>query len=431
MLADEILVACALLLVVALAGWVVLRRRHAALQERLREAEKALQLARTRELALRHADGAKDEFIAMLGHELRNPLNALLAAAHMLERVPSADPVAREAGAVVGRQARQMTRLVEDLLDVNRIVRGKVSLSRRPLDLAQAVEKAVAELRVSGRLAKHTVELTLRPVWVRADEARVEQMVSNLVGNAVKYTPEGGRIDVALRRDGNDAVLRVRDTGIGMSVELTSKVFELFVQAEGAHRRGGGLGIGLTLVRHLAELHGGKAYAASSGPNQGSVFTLVLPAIEAIEEPVAPAPGVERQARRRILLVEDHAETRNALFAALQLDGHRVYEAADGGAGLRAAEAVKPEVAVIDIGLPDIDGYEVASTLRAGPQRDKMVLIAVTGFERPETQRLAREAGFDDYVAKPVAPDQLARLIEAAVSRRNARSGELRGPAAA
>jgi signal transduction histidine kinase/CheY-like chemotaxis protein len=431
MLADELVIAVAVLLALLVAGAVVLRRRHAALRARLEEAEKGLQLARSRELALRHADTAKDEFIAMLGHELRNPLNALLAAAHMLERAQATDPVAREAGAVVGRQARQMTRLIEDLLDVNRIVRGKVSLSRRPLDLAQAVEKAVGEMRVAGRLARHTVELALRPVWVRADEARVEQMVSNLVGNAVKYTPEGGRIDVELRRDGNDAVLRVRDTGVGMSVELTSKVFELFVQAEGAHRRGGGLGIGLTLVRHLAELHGGKAHAASSGPNQGSVFTLVLPAIEAVDEPASAAPGAVQPARRRILLVEDHAETRNALFAALQLDGHRVYEAADGGAGLRAAEAVKPDVAIIDIGLPDIDGYEVASALRAGPQREKMVLIAVTGFERPETQRRAREAGFDEYVAKPVAPEQLARLIEAAFSRRSARSGEARGPAAA
>ncbi|MGE5639764.1 MAG: ATP-binding protein [Clostridia bacterium] len=429
--ADEILIACAVLLALLLAGWLAMRRRQAALQARLQEAEKALHMARTREIALRHADSAKDEFIAMLGHELRNPLNALLAAAHMLERMKGADPMAREAGAVVGRQARQMTRLVEDLLDMNRIVRGKVSLSRRPLDLARAVEKTVNEMRVAGRLAKHAVHLALRPAWVRADEARIEQMVANLVGNAVKYTPEGGRIDVELRRDGDDAVLRVRDTGVGMSVELTSKVFELFVQAEGAQRRGGGLGIGLTLVRHLAELHGGKVFAASSGAGEGSVFTLVLPAIEAAEEPASALPVTVQHARRRILLVEDHAETRSALFAALQLDGHRVYEAADGGAGLRAAQAVKPEVAVIDIGLPDIDGYEVASALRADPQRDEMVLIAVTGFERPETQRLAREAGFDDYVAKPVAPDQLARLIEAAFSRRSARSGEATGPAAA
>jgi CheY-like chemotaxis protein/two-component sensor histidine kinase len=317
------------------------------------------------------------------------------------------------------RQARQMTRLIEDLLDVNRIVRGKVSLSREPMSLAHAVDKAVGELRVAGRLEHREVRLELQEVWVRADAARIEQIVTNLVGNALKYTAEGGCIAVEARRDGDAAVLRVRDNGIGMSVELTSRVFDLFVQAEGSHRRGGGLGIGLTLVRHLAELQGGHAFAASSGPGQGSVFTVSLPAIEARPNEAVAALAPAPRSRHRILLVEDNAETRDAMFAALQLDGHRVYEAADGEAGLRTIAAVKPDVAVIDIGLPDLDGFEVAEALRASPERHKMVLIAVTGFERPDTLRRAREAGFDQYVAKPVAPEELCRLIDAAFFSRS------------
>jgi signal transduction histidine kinase/CheY-like chemotaxis protein len=420
-LPEELLLtfaACAAFLALGLLASLLLVRRLREVRASLQEAEKALHASRAHELALRRADGAKDEFIAMLGHELRNPLNALLAAAHMLERGKLADPLARQAGGVVGRQARQMTRLIEDLLDVNRIVRGKVSLSRQPLDLAQAVEKAVGGMRVAGRLAKHDVQLALQPVCVRADEARVEQMIANLVGNAVKYTPGGGKVQVELRRDGDQAVLRVRDSGIGMAVELTAKVFDLFVQGEGSQRRGGGLGIGLTLVRHLAELHGGKVFAASSGPGEGSVFTLSLPAIDAAAGPQGATAVAFPAARHRILLVEDNAEARTTMHAALELDGHRVFQAADGGTGLRAVALVKPDVAVIDIGLPDVDGYEVAERLRATPEREKMVLIAVTGFERPDTQRRAREAGFDEYVAKPVAPEALGRLIDAAFSRR-------------
>ena len=262
------------------------------------------------------------------------------------------------------------------------------------------------------------MRVELSPAWVRADAARIDQIISNLVGNAVKYTPQGGRIGISVRRDRDSAILRVRDTGIGMSPELAARAFELFVQGEGSERRGaGGLGIGLTLVKHLAELHGGKAFAASGGPGEGSVFTLALPAIEAAEL-AAVAHDALPQGRHRILLVEDNDDARNTMFAALALDGHRVYEAADGNAGIRTIAAVKPDAAVIDIGLPGMDGYEVAETLRGSPERNKMVLIAVTGMERPDSLRRAREAGFDEYVAKPVAPEHLVRLIDAAKARR-------------
>jgi two-component system, sensor histidine kinase len=380
----------------------------------------AANVVRSRELALRGADRVKDEFLAILAHELRNPLSVIWAAVSML-RQTAKEAEALRATQVIDRQVGQMTRLIEDLLDVARVTRGKVSLSREPLDLAKVVEKAVNEMRLAGRLAEHALRLDLVPAWVRADEARVLQLVANLVGNAVKYTPAGGSIGITLRRDRDEAVLRVHDSGVGMSPELAARVFDLFVQGEASGRRGaGGLGIGLTLVKHLAELHGGKVFAASNGPGQGSVFTVALPAIEAqaMPETTPAAAAAAPHAPRRILLVEDNADTRSSMLAALELQGHRVYEAADGRAGIRSLETLTPDVAVIDIGLPDVPGYEVASALRERPGREQMVLIAVTGLDRPETARRAREAGFDHCVTKPISPAGLLRLIDAAFAAR-------------
>ena len=398
--------------VVALVASIVARR----VRSRLASLQRELDAARSREAALRAGDRTKDEFLAMLGHELRNPLAALAAVAHVL-RAKVTDDTARNATDVLGRQIQHMSRLTEDLLDVSRVTRGKVSLNRRPLDLARAVEHALGELKLAGRLSRHDLRLDLSPVWVRADEARIEQIVANLVGNAIKYTPERGTIEVTLRRDRNTAVLRVRDSGIGMPADFVAKVFDLFVQAEGPGRQAG-LGIGLTLVRHLAELHSGKAFAASAGPGQGSVFTVTLPAIEAQSVPATLDEVTPPQARHRILLVEDNVDARSTMLEALQLDGHQVYEAGDGESGIRTAAAVQPDVAIIDIGLPGRDGYEVASALRQTPECPEMVLIAVTGYEQPDSMRRAREAGFDEYVIKPIAPDRLARLIDAAVAAR-------------
>jgi signal transduction histidine kinase/ActR/RegA family two-component response regulator len=382
----------------------------------------AANAVQARDAALRAADRTKDEFFAMLGHELRTPLAALGAAAHVLRNAPSGDG-ARRATEVVTRQVEHMTRLIEDLLDLSRVTRGKVSLARQPLNLASAVEKSVNELRVAGRLERHGVRLELSEAWAQADEARIQQIVSNLVGNALKYTPEGGSIVVSLRRDRDAAVLRVRDDGVGMSPELAARVFDLFVQGEEPGKpRAAGLGIGLALVRQLAELHGGKAFAASAGLRQGSTFTVSLPAIEArageAAAPVAAAP----RACHRILLVEDNTDTRETMVAALELDGHRVYQAADGNAGMRAVAEARPDVAVIDIGLPGLDGYEVASALRRDPGCQTMVLVAITGFEQPDSLRRAREAGFDEYLTKPVPPERLVRLIDAARAARSKRA---------
>jgi signal transduction histidine kinase/ActR/RegA family two-component response regulator len=402
---------------------------NAAIAELAEACEKlvhAANVVRGREAALRAADSAKDDFMAMLGHELRNPLSALASAAYVIKAV-AREPAVKQSSDIVTRQVAHMARLIEDLLDVNRVIRGKVSLNRQPLNLAHVVKAVLGELRLAGRLDAHEVRLALSELWVRADEARAGQMITNLVGNALKYTPAGGRIEIAAWRDRDTAILRVQDTGVGMPLELTARVFDLFVQGTDAENRKssrGGLGIGLALVKHLAELHGGKVYAASSGEGEGSTFTLSLPAIEApmLAAAESDAFGSAPNSAHRILLVEDNADTRNTLFAALQLDGHRVFEAADGSTGIRAVAAVKPDVAVIDIGLPDLDGYQLASALRDDPARSKMVLIAITGTERPDSLRRAREAGFDEYVTKPIAPDRLVRLIDVAKARRSAQA---------
>lgn len=402
--------------------------------EEIRDVGRALvdaaNTVRAREDALRNADRAKDEFLAMLSHELRNPLGALAAAAHLLRLLAPKDETAIRATDIVGRQVQHMTRLVEDLLDVSRVTRGKISLSREPLDLAQAARHVAGEWHASGRLANHEVRLALSPAWVRADAARIEQIVSNLVGNAVKYTPAGGKVTVSVRRDRNAALLQVRDTGMGMSPELAGQVFDLFVQGDRALDRSlGGLGIGLTLVKRLAELHGGTASAASAGPGEGSLFTVSLPAIEAQAQAPRPAEEPAQRRRHKILLIEDNDDARRTLSTALELGGHQVYAAPDGKAGIETADAVDPEVAVIDIGLPGINGYEVGESLRRKPAHESMVLIALTGYGQPDSLRRARDAGFDEYITKPIEPDRLVRLIDVACAAKARRRDASQPPA--
>ena len=377
----------------------------------------AANTVRQREFGLRAADRLKDDFLAALAHELRNPLSAISAAGYLLGKTAS-DPAARRSAGVLARQVGQMNRMIEDLLDVNRLTRGKLGLSRAPLDLDGLVRRTLDEMRLAGRLDAHELRVELAEAWVRADEARLQQVVVNLVGNALKYSHPGGRIAVTLRREGDTALLRVLDNGIGMSQELAARIFEPFVQGHDPARGGaGGLGIGLTLVKHLVELHGGRVFAASGGPGQGSVFTVELPAIERQALPQTPAAAAA-PARHRILLVDGNADERDTMFAALEHDGHRVYEAADARDGVRALHALRPDAAVIEIGSAALDGYAIASSLRDDPARGRMVLIALTGLERPDTFQRAREAGFDETVAKPVAPDRLLQVIDAAHARR-------------
>lgn len=381
----------------------------------------AANAVRERESALRAADRAKDEFLAMLGHELRNPLSALASGVEVLRLGGEKDTPSGVAAAVIGRQVQHMTRMVDDLLDVSRVTKGKVKLSRKPIDLGEVVANAVNDLRAAGRLGEHELVLEVDSVWIDADEARIEQITSNLVGNAIKYTPAGGKIMVCVTCEGESAVLQVTDTGVGLSPELAPRVFDLFVQGEQPLDRGlGGLGIGLTLVRCLAELHGGTVSATSEGDGRGARFTVTLPKIGA--PPLRPtsenALPCTDLLHRRVLLVEDNEDVRGTLHAALSLHGHEVLVAADGPGGIEAARKSHPDVAVVDIGLPGFDGYELAQRLRAMDDGKSIFLVALTGYGQRETRERATEAGFDEYLTKPVSPDRLAQLIVSGSNRK-------------
>jgi CheY-like chemotaxis protein len=290
---------------------------------------------------------------------------------------------------------------------------GKIVLQRQPLDLAEAASRAIFTLRGSGRVGNRRVTLSTQPVWIDADPTRVEQIFGNLLGNALKFAPAGSSISLSVGREGADAVLRVSDTGMGMPAALVERVFEPFVQGERPlDRSQGGLGIGLTLVRRLAELHGGSASAASDGPGHGSIFTVRLPAIEAPPRSAAPAAAASTGAARRILVVEDNPDARETLKRLLEYEGHAVRAAADAAAALELLRAEPVEVALIDIGLPGMDGYELARQIRAelDPQR-RLRLAAVTGYGLAEDRRRSAAAGFDAHLIKPLDPASLAAFL--------------------
>ncbi|HEY5897813.1 MAG TPA: ATP-binding protein [Burkholderiales bacterium] len=357
------------------------------------------------------ANRSKDEFLAMLGHELRNPVGAISNAAQLLG---AADEEARaHARAVIGRQVQHLARMTDDLLDAARAMTGKIVLHRQPLDLAEAAARSVSTLRAASRSASRRVVQQLEPAWVEADPTRIEQIIGNLLGNALKFTREDGTITVSVSREGSDAVLRVIDDGLGMPGDLATRAFDPFVQGERPlDRSHGGLGIGLTLVRRLAELHGGSAQAHSEGADRGSAFTIRLPSIMAPlksgAEPVREAPIRSRD----VLIVEDSEDARETLRRLLELQGHRVRTAADGAQGLEAMRAAPPEIALVDLGLPGMDGYELARRVHAeiDPTR-RPFLVALTGYGLPEDRSRTRAAGFDLHLVKPVDAAQLAELL--------------------
>jgi len=290
---------------------------------------------------------------------------------------------------------------------------GKIVLERRAVDLADVVARALATFQSAGRFGAHRLERSLDPVWVDADETRMEQIVANLVVNALKFTPAGGTIGVSVQRMGGDAVLEVRDTGIGMSEELRGRAFELFVQGDAALDRGkGGLGIGLTLVRRLAELHGGTASAASDGPGKGASFTVRLPAVAAPAHSLHDEMDAGAQTAREVLIVEDNADAAETLRRLLELSGHRVRVAHDGVAGLEALLSGSAQIALIDIGLPRMDGYELARRMRASLDgRARPFMVAVTGYGLAEDRSRALAAGFDEHLTKPIDAAALARVL--------------------
>jgi len=354
---------------------------------------------------------AKDEFMAMLAHELRNPLSAISAAVQVLEASNGQDSPALRARSIIGRQVHHLARLVDDLLDVGRVMTGKIALDRRPIDFADLVHRAVA---VCGeRQNGQRLEISSQGVWIDGDLVRMEQIVNNIVGNAVKYTPGGGSIRVRVYAEGGDAVLRVEDNGYGIAPELLPRVFDLFVQGERTlDRAQGGLGIGLTLVRRLVELHGGSVSALSEGPGRGSTFTVRLPKVAA---PQNTQPALTQSPcasfSRRVLVIEDNRDAREMFRMMLELAGHEVLEAEEGLAGLELLKATRPDVAVIDVGLPGLNGYEIARRFREEPDAERVMLVALTGYGTPEAVERSRQAGFDHHLIKPVNAEALQEIM--------------------
>jgi PAS domain S-box-containing protein len=372
-------------------------------------AQKELERERAERLAAaEQSSREKDEFLALLGHELRTPLAAIYAAAQLLDAQAEL-PAARS---VVQRQALYLRRLVDDLFDVSRVRAGKLLLERQALELGEAVERALAVLRSGPQPPTQQIETQLAKVVISADPVRLQQILINVLSNAVKYTPADGRIRILLAAEEECAVLRVEDNGAGITADLLPRIFDLFVQGDPqSPRLRSGLGIGLSLVRTLTELHGGSVSAHSQGPGAGSSFTLRFPRAAVAPEAAARAvPDTIHESGRRILLVEDNGDAREMLAMLLRLHGHEVHEAADGAQAVEQAEAIQPEVMLVDLHLPVLDGHEVARRVRrlALPG---LRLVAVSGFGRPEDHHACREAGFDALLLKPVSMQQISEVL--------------------
>jgi signal transduction histidine kinase len=397
-----------------------LERANLALQAEVAERARV-------EQALKEADRHKDEFLAMLAHELRNPLAPIRNAVHLMRLKPLGDPQLRLSRDIIERQLLQLSRLVDDLLDVSRITRGKINLARRRVALNELVARAVETVAPTIESRGHTLQVDVpdRALMIYGDPMRLTQVLGNVLANAAKYTDRGGHITLQARRRHRDIEITIRDTGIGIVPEVLPCIFDLFTQLDrrtGRHQ--GGLGIGLALVRRLVEMHGGAVSAASAGPGQGSEFLIRLPlsiertsageaagAGDGTAAPVAGPPGPVRPPGRRILVADDNADARESLATLLGLNGHEVHQAQDGNDALAMAERWRPEVALLDIGMPHADGYEVARQIRGRPWGRSMMLVAVTGWGQESDRRRSHEAGFDSHLTKPVDPQVLDELL--------------------
>ncbi|MCX5747553.1 MAG: ATP-binding protein [Proteobacteria bacterium] len=389
--------------------------------QRRNEQQLAIALERER-LARSEADLAvrrKDEFLAMLAHELRNPLAALSAAQHLLAQTATTDPQLLRQNAISERQVRHLTRLVDDLLDVARFESGSIELRRERVDLVAVVADALEDTRELMVTRHQEVSFVPDPVpwWVSGDPTRLLQVFNNLLVNAAKYTPDGGRIAIRCvteaRAEGPWARVEIEDTGQGIAPEMLDEVFHLFAQVDHSlDRTGGGLGLGLTLARRLVGLHGGEVHAHSDGLGRGSTFTVELPLIGAPAVSVAARrPRRDASINPRLVVIEDNDDAREMLQAILQQWGHVVEVAADGEAGAKLILASLPDMALIDVGLPGLDGFEVAQAVRASPLAARTLLVALTGYGDATTRGRAIAAGFDHHLVKPVTPEQLALVL--------------------
>jgi CheY-like chemotaxis protein len=369
--------------------------------------------------ALEKAERQANEFLAMLAHELRNPLAPMANALKLLAGRPTLDSTEQWVRDVLERQTSQMTRLVDDLLDVSRVTRAAMVLDRKPVDVRTSVRNAVDAALQWVEEAGHRVEVSIAEerLMVDGDEVRLHQIFQNLLHNAAKYTPPGGRIEVIARREGGEAVIRVRDNGVGMSAELLESAFELFKQGgQSLDRQQGGLGVGLTLVQRLVGLHGGSVEAHSEGAGKGSEFVVRLalraePAIVDAASVTHAGHATRAGTPRRVLVVDDNHDAAHALRLLLESDGHRVLVASDGPGGLAMAREHRPDVMLLDIGLPKMNGYEMAKQIRADPALRTTMLVAVTGYGQMQDRALASAAGFDHHLVKPVEFKALQELL--------------------
>jgi signal transduction histidine kinase len=394
-----------------------IKERRAA-EEQLRQLNDTLeQRVAERTEELRQANRMKDEFLAMLGHELRNPLSAIMNAVHVMQASGADHARSSHSIALVDRQTRNLRRLVDDLLDVARVTRGKIELRKEPADLVQIVGQAVEVVRPllsRGEEIEVSMQSTA-PIRVDADKTRLEQSIVNLLLNAVKFTSEGRRIKITVERTDVDALVAIRDNGIGIAPEMLSSIFDLFTQADRSlDRAQGGLGIGLFICKRLVDLHGGAISVASEGHGRGAVFTIQLPLLHQPDreilapETTAPLPPSEARSAKRILIVDDNVDSATTLSWLLVDQGYTVQIAHDGASGLLTAHAFKPDILLLDIGLPGINGYELARRLRAEGFRSAF-MVAISGYAHESDITESRAAGFDRHFAKPV---ELERLIE-------------------
>jgi len=381
------------------------------------ERQRSLVLEHGARAAAEAANRSKDEFIAMLAHELRTPLAPIRMAMHTLRRAAEHDPDVRRATDVVERQSGRLARLLDDLLDAARLARGKVALALQATTLQSVVGEALEATRELMEARGHalTVSLPEAPVWLHVDPMRLAQAVGNVLNNAAKYTEPGGAIAVGAEAAGGHAVLRVRDTGIGLAPEALDRIFDLFSQGDGAATcPERGLGVGLTLARTLVQLHGGTLTGASDGPGRGSEFVVRLPlGAPPAAPPAPPAPASAPRpapAGRRVLVIEDDEDTREVVRLLLQSDGHHVETAAGGAEGMELAVRTSPDLVLVDIGLPGLDGYAVGRRLRDA-LGDRVLMVAVTGYGRDEDRRRATAAGFDLHLVKPVDYESVVRLL--------------------
>jgi len=381
----------------------------------LRESERRMQ-EHAAELADLHR--RKDEFLAMLSHELRNPLSPILNAAHILRLQKDENPLQQQARAVIERQVNQLSRLVNELLEVSRVITGRIQLRKERLDIRGVVEQAAESTRplIDQRRHQLFVSLPAEPVWLEGDAARLEQAVINLLDNAAKYTPEGGKVWVNLQPEGNEVTLRVRDTGVGIAPELLPRIFDLFTQADRTPDRSqGGLGIGLSLTQRLVELHGGKIEAHSAGLGQSSEFIVRLPVLLPSERGAdMTSTGTSKQAAQgwRMLVVDDNVDAANMIAMVLQHYGHQTETVYSAHGALEMAVEYRPDFVVLDIGLPGMDGYEVARRLRQIPELKDTRLIAATGYGQDADRQRSEEAGFDYHLVKPIDPEKLQAVLE-------------------